>query len=204
MSQWIYAYLFPGPKQELKPVEIFDGFTNFGFEYDSRMITLNVDRDGHCVEDEIQEYRDTTTIRKLLNRGKSLSVTCRNNQLWISCNFAISAANPHIFLGWSSKCLRLLNEVERTAYYTHLRTASKKAQAAYVVFMEEVPDFFEDRFVPLDDIRLIDFSLPSGKLEPIHEIWIDHQIGGVIPQGADFFEGKEIGKSFFQYIPKIF
>ena len=203
MSIWNYAYLFPGPLQELNPVGLFDALERLDLEYDQRVIALKDDGEGHHVEDETLDNVKKEEVREMLKEKKNLAITCRNRDISIACYFVIAASNPHIFLGWDRRIFESLEEAKQTFYVDGIREAAKKANAVYVVFMVEVPDFFDDRFVDVDGVRIIDPFLRSGKLAPILEVWVDHSRGGVLPSGVEFYEGQDLSNGFLSHVPKI-
>src|ERR1044071_3224718 len=159
MSTWNYAYLFPGCAQELNPPGLLDALEALGLEYTQRVITLKDDGEGHYVEDELLHNVTKEEVTEMLKQKKNLAITVRNKDLSMSCYFVIDAPNPHIYLGWDRRLFSSLDEAKQAFYMQGLRDAAKKANAAYVVLMIDVPDFFEDRFVDVDGVRILDFYL---------------------------------------------
>lgn len=202
MSIWTYAYLFSAPNKKLFAENALESFLTLEMDLDSEYIELHVDTEGHCIEGELQSIVGISPERKfkeLLRQEAALQATFRNSEIFISCKFATCGSNPYIDFSWSKKLFSSLSEVSKSKYFQAIKNASKKSGATYVIFIEDVPDYFEDRFIFVDGVPYIDLYLPSGRFHPIEMIWVDRNKGGMLPDGADFDEGHEIGEGFFEY-----
>lgn len=202
MSSWIYAYLFPHPDVKLNTEDAFTEFLTLGMEVDSAYVELIKDSNNHCVEGNLFNISGSSIeqiIADLLQQDKSIQVVFRNTEIFISSKFAVCGTSPYICFSYSKRLFLSLSDSSKNHYLQGIKKVSKVCGATYVIFLEDVPNYFEDHFIFIDTNPYIDPHLSNGRLYLPEAIWVDLSQGASLPEGIDFFEGNEIGEGFSEY-----
>lgn len=202
MGVWTYAYLFSHPSDHLDYVSAFEEISSLEMTLDSEYTKLTESEDGHCIESDYVSIDGDPEklIKSMLNENSSLQITFRNNELFITCTFSICGLKPYINLAWPKKIFNTLTATSQKRYIKTFNKIAQRCGAIYVIFVEEAPDYFEDKFIFIDNVPYIDLYLSNGRFHPIDMIWIKTSEGGLIPRGANFNKGHKIGNGFYEYL----
>jgi hypothetical protein len=202
MASWHYAFLFPGADQQLSPANAITVLAENGLEFDSAIRpAVLIDEAGHI------EYGDETeligavneALRRRLAEGEQFLVECRNEDLFFSCCFATQYSNPYVMLGWSRRLFGGLSERKRQAYRKMLKDFAKRCMATYVIIVDDPPDLFEDRFLEIDGQRVLEKTMPSGRIYDILALWIDEESSVALPEGVSDATPSAIGNGYQEY-----
>ena len=195
MGSWLYAYLTPGSGSNLRARQGLCAMRSEDLEPDSTAIEVLPDQNGHC-EPRGREFdlgADAWAVASaLLDKDTDLLVMLRNYELYLSCQFARCARQPHIVLGWSLALFRRLSEDRRERYLEIVARFAEAAEAAGVVLVLEPPGYFEDRIVGIDTHLLVDAQLPNGRTIAVQEVWISGGTASV--EGAALIRAKTIAR----------
>lgn len=202
MASWHYAFLFPPASSRLNPAAAVDVLSDFGLEFDTSFrAAVEIDELGHLEHGEETPLGKSTVVnlKQRLCDDEQLIIECRNAELFFSCSFATQYSNPYVMLGWSKRLFQQLSLSRQKDYWDMLRQCAKQCRAAYVVIVDDPPDFFEDRFLEIDGQRFLENRLPSGNKYDIHAIWTDIELCGKVPEGVDESSRREIPDGFAEY-----
>lgn len=199
MGSWHYAFFFPGCDRKLTPEGAVEVFANFGLEFDAAVLKAQVvDVEGHLeFGDESKlanPFLDDLTRR--LEEGEQLLVECRNTDLFISCCFATRYANPFLMFGWSRRLFASLDEAVQGHYWRVLRKAAHQCNAAYVIVVDDPPDYFEDRFVHVDGVWVLETVMPSGRPYEIRAVWESRSLGASEIEGISAESATNLGDGY--------
>lgn len=201
MSSWHYAYLFQNSDDKLKPQSIVHYLSCRGLEFDNNILmSVEIDDDGHLedVGDEIMLSSPVIEdLSKRLVKNEQFLATCRNSELYFACGFATNSKNPYICIGWQKKLFASLEKSAQKEYLQMIRKSAKAVDAGYVIFVDDPPDYFEDRFLLVDGERYLDTQMPDGAPYEIHEIWLDKKV--IQPVGIKLYNRKNIGDGFISF-----
>ncbi len=202
MASWHYAFLFPSADGGLNSAATVDVLSDFGFEFDkSARGAVEIDELGHL------EYGEETPLgpiamfelKRRLTDQEQLMIECRNSELFFSCSFATRYVNPYMMFGWSKRLFRELPRSRQDEYWEMLRQCAKQGRAAYIVIVDDPPDFFEDRFLEIDGQRFLENQMPSGNKYDIHAIWMNIELSDRIPEGVDVSSRRVMPNGFVEY-----
>lgn len=204
MASWQYLFLFPPVQSKLRPAHAVDNFTRLGLEFDSTIrLCIQIDDDGHFLD--VGDKVALTTPHQLalahfLEQGKSLSIQARNSEIAVSCQFVIESPNPHISLGWSRHLLEQTTFASQGAFWKTMRAFARDCGAAYAIVVDDAPDYFEDRFIEIDQKRILDTHVEHRYGLGVRQLWLQTSFDATLPEGLTFFEGpRDIGDGFKCY-----
>lgn len=204
MASWHYAFLFPGSGQQLLPSNGISDLNRFGLEFDATIrLLVQIDEQGHMLDvgDVVGLTPPITDdLARRLENGSQFSVQCRNGALFISCTFATQTSNPFISLGWSRRLFGVLERSTQLAYWEMIRDFAKKISAAYVVIVDDACDNFEDRFVDVSGIRVLDTGVTHSYGHGIHAVWVDESLSARPPDGVSLDGSVDVGRGFRKYV----
>jgi hypothetical protein len=202
MATWHYSFFFPGTNQNLDATGSVDVLACFGLKFDNTVrLAVEIDEFGHLEHGEEEQLvgEVRAALKKRLSERQQFLIECRNDELVFSCSYATRYANPYIMLGWSKGMFRNLSESRQSEYWEMLVRCAKQCSAAYVIIVDDPPDFFEDRFLEIDGQRFLENEMPSGKKYDIRAIWIDFELCERVPLGIDASSRRELPFGFFRY-----
>jgi hypothetical protein len=207
MASWQYAFLFPGPCQDLDPARGLDVLIQFELTFDRlARLLVPVDDKGHMLdvgEEVVLNERPCDTVAQMLNEGLQFSIQCRDDHIGFSFTFAPRTSNPHMFIGWSRRLFGCLTESIQNRYWEMIRGFAKGCNAAYVVIIDDAPDDFEDQFVDINGARVLDTYVNHSYGHGIQSIWVDESRTATPPEGVSLVGSTEIGQHFRKYlVPK--
>lgn len=202
MATWRYAFMFPGSGSRLLPANLIRTFADAGFKFDRTIFrAVAIDEDGHLEfagELELSEHPVEELVRRL-NSGEQFLVECRNRDSFFSIASATQYSNPHIMIGWSRRLFETLNEDLQQRYWQLLRQVAKGCQAAYVIIVDDPPDYFEDRFLEVCGQRFLEKQTPSGRKYDIRSIWIDANCLDPRPEGVSDLTNKNEADGYLEF-----
>jgi hypothetical protein len=137
-------------------------------------------------------------VKCRLLQGEDFSIQLRNSETFLSCFFAMQAANPHVSFGWSKRLFRELPATVRNQYWTMIRDFAAHCKAGYVVVVDDASDQFEDRFIEMDGKRFLDTSIGHSYGHGIQEVWFNEACGAKPPEGVCLTDFLDIGHGFYQ------
>lgn len=202
MASWHYAFLFPSANSRLSPAGTVDVLSDFGLEFDESVrLAVEIDELGHLEHGEETPLGELVlaNLKQRLCEDEQFMIECRNNELFFSCSFATQYSNPYVMLGWSKRLFHELSLSRQKEYWDMLRQCAKQCRAAYVVIVDDPPDFFEDRFLEIDGQRFLENQMPSGNEYDIRAVWTDGELCDKVPEGIDESSGREIPDGFLEY-----
>lgn len=203
MASWQYAFLFPGTESSLDPRGAIDVLATFGLEFDHFVHpAFRIDDVGHLEFGEKSHLVGPTlkAIKQRLVHHEQFLVECRNDELFLSCSFATQYSNPFIMLSWSNRLFRRISEARQSQYWDMLGRCANHCRAAYVLFINDPADFFEDKFVEIDGRRFLDRETRFG-MNDVLAIWVDRTLCDKLPEGIDLSTGVELPNGFSQWAP---
>jgi hypothetical protein len=203
MASWQYAFLFPDSQTRLRPAGAVGHLARLGLEFDSTIrLCVSIDEAGHLLDVGEEVSLTLPVLRDLihyLEEGVSLSIQARSKEIAISCQFFTQSSNPHISLGWSRRLFETLTVKSQEAFWMTVRAFARDCGAAYVIIIDDAPDQFEDRFIPIGDKRLLDMEVSHRYGLGVRQVWIKTSSVPTPPEGPSYERFEEIGDGFRRY-----
>jgi hypothetical protein len=81
-----------------------------------------------------------------------------------------------------------------------LRQIAKACNAAFVIIVNDPPDYFEDRFLDINGQRYLENQLPDGYKYEILSVWIDGDSMDPWPVGIREDIPPKPADGFFEYM----
>jgi hypothetical protein len=158
------------------------------------------DDDGHLeFVERVELVGGADELRKRLRAGEQILVECRNVDIFFACCFAFKYSNPFMSFGWPSRSFYELEQSAQDEYWTMLRRVARACNSAFVIIVNEPPDYFEDRFLEIDGQRVIEKKMPNGFEYDILSVWVDDESLDPLPIGIDESVVPGFTGDFFQY-----
>lgn len=193
MSSWCYAYFFSGVSgDQLTLQKVVECISENKLKFDSSIsLSKEVDDKGHLEElgeEIILDEPILDSLGSLLSSNEQFLVECRNPEMMFACSFAAKYKNPHFVLGWSNKIFARLKQDSQELYFDMFLNVAKKSSAEYVIFVNDPPDYFEDKFSVVDDAPILDTHTSAGTPYEIVEVWIKE--GSLVPESVKVIDVK--------------
>lgn len=211
MASWHYAFFFPSSVNALESEQLVDVLEEHSFELDQTARKLiSIDDDGHFGEfgEEVPLGQSAfDELRRLLRDNVPLFIECRhapaaaNVVITLAVSFETQAANPHIYCGWPRNLFARLPDEITQDYWTIIREFAKACRAAYVVLVDDARDDFEDRFLEIDERRVLDTEVLHSYGHGIQAVWVDPSALGTRPEGVQEKLSREFSDGFLEYSP---
>lgn len=200
MSSWQYAFLFPNSRCKLRPGNAFHQLADLGLEFDDKIrLCVSIDDEGHLLDvgEEIELARPGQIgLIRYLEQGASFSIQARNANIVLSCQLLAGSKNPHLSLGWSRRLFETLPAQSKDAFWTGIRAFARDCDAAYVLIVDDAPDFFEDRFPEIDGKRVLDLKVDHRYGSGLRQVWLKTSVIHTPPGGARYEKSEDIGDGF--------
>jgi hypothetical protein len=176
MSSWRSAFLFPGHQDPLTPDRGILALLRNNF-HSARSIRLCVlyDDQGHLIDtgDEVDLGADPDSKLVLTAaQGEQFSVEFSLGAMPVSCQIKTRSANPHIAIAWPNRQFERAEPSAQNQFLRAIGDCANDSQATFVLFVDDAPSEFEDRFVCLDHEWSLDTSINHKYGHGIREIWI--------------------------------
>jgi len=201
MGSWRYAYFFNDAEQALEPAGILKTFEDAGFSFGEKLLSARVvDKEGHVEFTGEQKPFPAASFdaSNQLGEGAQFQVECFNEDLFFALCFTTKYVNPFIVIGWSNRLFHRIAADRQAGYMRMLRQAALACNAAYVILVDDPPDYFEDRFLDIDGKRFLDPLMPSGERYEIREVWARENLKHLPPEGVSG-PGTAIGQGFVRF-----
>ncbi|KYF65238.1 hypothetical protein BE11_24805 [Sorangium cellulosum] len=194
--------MFPGHGEHLLPAAAIDALAQSGLVFDPWMYpAIVVDEAGHLEHGDKVELAGPPAeeLEERAVRGEQFLAECRDRALAFTLLLHAKYTNPYMALGWSRRLFRNLSHDEQERYWKLIRVVAQRSNAAYIIVVNDPPDYFEDRFLEVDDRRWLDKQLPSGATYDFRAIWISTRAASALPEGVSSLPGNDVGEGFREY-----
>lgn len=190
MSSWQYAFLFPPKRNKLRPELGIDALITLGFIFDDKIrLCLPIDDNDHWLDiGEQIPITSLTDLRHYFEQPKSISIQARSPDITVACHFLLESQNPNISFGWPRGLFAEMSSLSQRLFWDAIRGFSRGCGAAYVIIIDDAPDEFEDRFVQVDDERMLDMHVNHDYGLGVREIWLQSSFNVALPEGPAYEE----------------
>ena len=202
MSSWTNIYFFPESGSNLNPEAAFGVIRNLKLQIDNDYVLMKKNSEGLCVEGDFTVFKEDSIDKEvfnLLSESISIQLMFRNQFFYLSCIFALCGNTPYISLNWPRKRYFNSSDIFRNELDETVIKMAEMAGVAFVFFLNDAPDFFEERLLFYDKDVLLDFPNDKSNFPEIEKIWINEKKGGMVPQELKVSYNKTIGKMFKEF-----
>ena len=203
MSSWFYLNYFPAPHEKLTPENAIELIPEHG---------LNIREDVLEAEeiDELDHWEflidrlplgpsPVDEINKRLLEKKQFQIECTNEEILFYCGFLLQINNPHFIICSSRKFFNGISQERFDFYWDMMVLIAAKANAGYVLYSVDTEDV-EDRFIEVDNKRILDLESKEKYGHGIGSVWINSKIlNATVPIGLDPISIDELGHGFREY-----
>ncbi len=216
MASYCYFLMFPGPHEKLVPEEVLQAMEEAGYSCSSTIsLAVPIEEEGHIFWSEkmrsLPEPRFKEAAR-LLQQGEQIYLDFLSFHTPLTGCFMTQIWNPYIEFHLRVRGLREFSREECNAFFTMMLIIAERARAAYVLFMGEPTDDFEDHFIEIDGKRYIDkvyirTKRPTSAADffwdgyLVRHIYVNRELRGDLPEGLPQVEEEiEVGEGWVEYV----
>jgi len=203
MSSWFYLTFFPAPHDKLTPEKTIELIPEHGINISEEVLeTGEIDELGHWefLKNGLPlGSSPVNEIQKRLLNQEQFQIECANQEILFYCGFLLFINNPYFTICGSRRFFNDLSQERFDYYWNMMVQIAAKANAGYVLYSVDTEDI-EDRFLEVDDKRILDLESDEKYGHGIGTVWVNsNKSNGTVPNGLDPSSFDELGYGFREY-----
>lgn len=164
MSSWFYLIYFPAPHEKLTPEKVIALIPEHGIEISEDVLEAEeIDEYGHwefLKGGPSLGVSPVNEIQKRLLEKNQFQIECTNQEILFYCGFLLHINNPYFNICGSRRIYSDLSQERFNYYWNMMIQIAARANAGYVLVSFDTEDV-EDRFIEIDNKRVLDLDLKS-------------------------------------------